>query len=43
MYETVGKCPRTGKPYLTPKVWSNKKRPKPVYPTCSCCEHKRKR
>ncbi len=35
-YEVVGKCKRTGKPIVAPKVW-NGCGPRPHYPTCTCC------
>lgn len=35
-YEVVGKCKKTGKPIVAPKVWSAKT-DRPWYPTCTCC------
>lgn len=35
-YEVVGRCPRTGRPIMAPRVW-NSKFPRPHYVTCGCC------
>jgi len=39
-YETVGKCPRTGRPIVAPKAWTVQ-RDRPYYATCSCCKTRR--
>lgn len=38
-YEVTGKCPRTGRPVVAPKVW-NGKFARPHYATCVCCDKK---
>jgi hypothetical protein len=44
-YEVVGKCRRTGRPFVAPKAWNakigKKPIPRPRYATCLCCERKR--
>lgn len=48
-YEVVGKCPNTGKPFLAPIAWALVyhiagggliSRPRPIYPTCGCCNRR---
>jgi hypothetical protein len=37
-YRVVGHCARTGRPFVTPIVWSHRQNPRRIYATCLCCK-----
>lgn len=36
-YRTVGQCPKTGRPYLSPKAWNTTRWGPPIHVSCACC------